>query len=249
MICAGTQEGVHPVMNNILRVFLLIAMLTIAASFPAVANDLPSFPFLLVEGKAKAEVQPDKATLSVYVSAFDPESGVAVETVRRQLIALLGILAKHSIPDDAITSYNLAKEVERARKDRVEMEIVGYHVSRRLKVEFVDISNFAELVAEITKLDNVSSLDANFDVTNRDNIELKLVNEAGAHVRNGCRLPPVTIVPLDFDVIGHKLASRIVPDYCRMMFVSTITHRADNVSMLATNIRKRVRTMFDVKCT
>ncbi|NOX68062.1 MAG: SIMPL domain-containing protein [Gammaproteobacteria bacterium] len=63
------------------------------------------------------------------------------------------------------------------------MEIVGYHVSRRLKVELLDISQFATLVAEIAKLDNVSSLDADFDVTNRDSVELKLMNEAGVDAR------------------------------------------------------------------
>jgi len=170
-------------MNIILRVFLLTATFVIAAPLPAVANDLPSFPFLLVEGKALADVRPDKATLRVYVSAFDPESSAAAETVQKQLIILLGTLAKHSIPDDAITSYNLVKEVERARKDRVELEIVGYHVSRRLKVELLDISQFAALVADIAKLDNISSLDADFDVTNRDSIELKLMHEAGADAR------------------------------------------------------------------
>lgn len=69
------------------------------------------------------------------------------------------------------------------REDRVDMEIVGYHLSRRLEVELLDISKFAELIADLAKLDNVSSLNADFDVTNRDSIELKLMNEAGADAR------------------------------------------------------------------
>ncbi len=170
-------------MNIILRVFLLTAALAIATPLPAVADDLPSFPFLLVEGKATIDVQPDKATLRVYVSAFDADSSVAADTVQKQLIALLGTLAEYSIPDDAITSYNLEKEVERTRKERVEMEIVGYHISRRVKIELLDISRFTKLVADIARLDNVWSLDADFDVTDRDSIELKLMNEAGADAR------------------------------------------------------------------
>lgn len=182
-MCAGTHEGVRPVMNVFLRLFMLTAVLAIAGSIPAAASEFPQFPFLLVEGKAKVDVRPDKATLRIYLSAFDKESVAAVETLQEQLIVLLETLAKHEIPEDAITSYNLVKEVERARKDRVEMEIVGYYVSRRLKVELTDISRFAVLVADIARLDNVSSLDANFDVADRSSIELTLMNEAGADAR------------------------------------------------------------------
>jgi len=170
-------------MNIILRVFLLAATLAIAAAPLASANEIPSFPFLLVKGEATTEVRPDKATFSIHVSSFESESSVAVETVQKRLVELLETLARHSIPKDAITSFKLMKEVERARKDRAEMEIVGYHVSRRVKVELADLSQFAELVADIAKIDNVSSLDASFDVTNRDGIELKLMNEAGADAR------------------------------------------------------------------
>jgi uncharacterized protein YggE len=170
-------------MNTIPKIVLSAIFAAIAVPFPAKANDLPSFPFLLVQGEAKTEVRPDKATLSVYVSAFDPQSEIAVETVQKQLVRLLGTLKKYSIPDEAITSFNLVKEVERDRKDRVEMEIVGYHVSRRLKVDLLDISQFAELIADIARLDNVSSLNAEFDVTNRDAIEVRLMNEAGADAR------------------------------------------------------------------
>ena len=170
-------------MTTVLRVFLLSAMLAIAAPAAVLADGLPAFPFLIVEGNATADVRPDKATLSVHISAFDADSAVATDTVQKQLVALLGILAAYSIPDDAITSYNLNKQVERARKDRVNMEIVGYHVSRRVKVELSDISRFAELIADISRLDNVSSLNANFDVTDREGIEHRLMNEAGADAR------------------------------------------------------------------
>ncbi len=170
-------------MNHLLCTFLLTVALAIAAPIPALADDLPPFPFMLVEGKAVAEVRPDKATLSVRVSAFDPQSAVAVGRVQKQLTALLGTLEKYAIPDDAITSFNLVKEIERDRKDRVELEIVGYHVSRRLKVELLDISQFSELIADIASLDNVASLDASFDVTDREAIEIRLMNEAGADAR------------------------------------------------------------------
>lgn len=170
-------------MQKFFRILLVTTAFAIIVPTTTAAYDLPSFPYLLVEGKSELEVRPDKATLQVYVSAFDAKSDVASETVQQQIIALLAILAKHSIPDDAITSYNLVKEVERAREDRIETVILGYHLSRRLSIELVDISKFAELVAELARLDNVSSLNADFDISNRDSVELELMNEAGADAR------------------------------------------------------------------
>lgn len=180
---AGVYGGVNPAMLILSRAFLLTVLLAVVALPSSMADDLPPFPFLLAVGKAKVDVRPDKATLSLHVSAFNAQSNVAAETVQKQLVAVLGTLAEYSIPSDAITSYNLVKEVERARNDRVEMEIVGYYVSRRLKVELLDISRFAGLIADLAKLDNVASLNAQFDVTSRDSIELRLMNEAGADAR------------------------------------------------------------------
>lgn len=170
-------------MNIIKYRAILAVTLLVLFSLSARADEIPSFPYLVVTGNAKSEVTPDKATLTLTVSAFDPDSAVAVATVQRQLVALLGTLAEYSIADDAITSYNLVKEIERERKDRIEMEIVGYYISRRVKIDMDDISEFAELVASIAKLDNISSINAEFDVHDRDARERELMNEASADAR------------------------------------------------------------------
>ena len=170
-----------------MNVTKLLAVLATTVSFsismPAMANEFPEFPFLVVAGTATSEVPPDKAVLTLTVSAFDAESEVAVATVHRQLVELLEILAEFSIPNDAITSFNLVKEIERERKDRIEMEIVGYFISRRVAVKLEDISIFADLVASIAKLDNVSNLNAKFDVHDRDLLERALMQEANADAR------------------------------------------------------------------
>ncbi len=170
-------------MRNQLSLLILLATLIAVSPSSSMANELPAFPFLLVEGNATAEVRPDKATITAYVTAFNADSGVAVDTVQQRLIQLLGVLETHAIPEDAITSFNLSKEVERERKDRIEMEIVGYHVSRRLKFELDDVSKFAELMTDIARLDNVSSLDADFDISDRAETERRLMREAGTDAR------------------------------------------------------------------
>ncbi len=170
-------------MNKVLKLFLIAGTFTIFSPLDAVADSFPPIPFLMVEGHAKAEVPPDKATMNINVSAFDPQSAVAAETVQKQLVALIAVLVKHSIPEDAITAHNLAKNVERARKDRNEMEILGYHVSRSVKVELLELSVYSKLAADIAKLDNVVTVATDFDVTNRDSIELTLMSEAGADAR------------------------------------------------------------------
>lgn len=170
-------------MKSLLKSLLLIAVFWCLLAPPATASDFPDFPFLNVQGSASRDVVPDEATLRLVVSAFAVDSGDATEIVQNQLVAVLQVLSRHSVPKKSITSYNLSKEIERAREDRVDLEIVGYYITRNVKVELDDISIFAVLVADLARIDNVSSLDASFDVSTREQIEVELMKEAGADAR------------------------------------------------------------------
>ena len=165
------------------KLALVIFLSVLAAPTTVAADGWPDFPFLVAEGKATAEVPPDKAKLSLSVSAFDANSSVAVETVQNRIGEVLSVFKKYAVPGTSITSHNLVKEVERSSEDRVELEIIGYYVSRRMSVDLDDISQFSDLVADLASLDNVSSINTAFDVSTREDIEANLMSSAGSDAR------------------------------------------------------------------
>ena len=163
----------------------LIAVATLALSLMPIcyAEDWPIDPFLVVQGRAEIGVPPEEATVKLNVVAFEKESEVAVETVQQQVSRVLDVFERFDIPSSAITSFSLHKDVERARQNYQDLEILGYYVSRRIEAELSSISGFSELIADLASLDNVSSIDATFDVSNRDEIEAQLTRDAGADAR------------------------------------------------------------------
>jgi len=165
------------------KLALVIFLSVLAAPTTVAADGWPDFPFLVAEGNATAKVPPDKAKLSLSVSAFDANSSVAVETVQNRIGKVLSVFKKYAVPATSITSHNLVKEVERSSEDRVELEIIGYYVSRRMSVNLDDISQFSDLVADLASLDNVSSINTAFDVSNREDIEANLMSSAGSDAR------------------------------------------------------------------
>jgi uncharacterized protein len=168
-------------MRKPLTTLFLIILTMPQAAF---SDDWPSDPFLVVEGEARIEVPPELATIELHVVAFEKESHMAVATVQQQVTRVLEVLKKYNVPDDAITSYSMQKDVERAQQaDYRDLEILGYYISRRIEADLPDISQFSEIIAALAGLDNVSHVDAKFDVKNRENIEAELTRQAAKDAR------------------------------------------------------------------
>ena len=167
-------------MRKSLTILFLILLAIPQVTF---SDDWPSDPFLVVEGKAQIEVPPEQATIKLNVVAFEKESEVAVSTVQQQDARVLEVLEKFDVPADAITSYSLRKDIERAQQDYRDLEILGYYVSRRIEADLGDISQFGEIIAALASLENVSRVDAEFDVKNREDIEAELTRQAAKDAR------------------------------------------------------------------
>jgi uncharacterized protein len=138
---------------------------------------------MVVAGDAKIEVAPEQATIKLHVVAFEKDSETAVATVQQQVARVLEILESFAVPADAITSFSLRKDVERARQDYRDLEILGYYVSRRVEADLADLSQFGELIAALAGLENVSQVEAEFDIKNREDIEAELTRQAAKDAR------------------------------------------------------------------
>lgn len=168
-----------------MRILLAVAPLFFALLFPSASRaDWPQFPFVHVEGEASVDVPPDRATIRVSVTTFHRESEVALETLQVQLTTAIDVLAQAGVPEDRITGFDLQKRVVRSRDDDYnDLEILGYHFSRDFEVELTDLENFSPLVAELMAIDNVTTVNADFDVEDRDRTERNLVRQAGEDAR------------------------------------------------------------------
>lgn len=165
---------------KILMVFT--AILIVIYPGPASAG-WPQLPSVHAEGKATKEVTPDKASITFYIRAFDAQSEAALEQLHAQTEVALAVLKAADIPDKDITAFNLSKQVERSNQDRNELEILGYYISREFRVELEDLDKFSSLAAGLMEVNNLTSVRARFDVSERDRIEAALVLEAASDAR------------------------------------------------------------------
>lgn len=168
-----------------MRILLTVAPLFLGLLLPSASRaDWPEFPFVHVQGEAKVDVAPDKATIRVSLTTFHTESEVGLEALQVQLTTAIEVLSKAGVPEDQVTGFDLQKMVVRSRDDDYnELEILGYQFSRDFEVELTDLEKFTPLVAELMAIDNVSAVNADFDVENRGRIESNLVRQAGEDAR------------------------------------------------------------------
>lgn len=168
-----------------MRILFAVSPLLFAILIPNPSQaDWPQFPFVHAEGEARVEVPPDKASIRVSLTTFHRESEIGLETLQVQLTKAVDVLEQAGVPEDQITGFDLKKMVVRSRDDdNNELEILGYYFSRDFEVELTDLETFSALVTELMAIDNVTTVDADFDIESRDRVESNLVREAGEDAR------------------------------------------------------------------
>lgn len=168
-----------------MRILLPALPVLLGFLLPSVSRaEWPQFPFVHAEGEAEMHVPPDEATVRFSVTTFDKESAVGLEVLQSQIRKALELLSNAGVPEEGITGFDLQKIVERSRDDDYnELEILGYYFSRDFEVELTDLEKFSPLVAELMALDHVSPVNAEFDIGTRDELESKLVQQAGEDAR------------------------------------------------------------------
>jgi uncharacterized protein YggE len=162
-----------------------VQIVTVALVGMAVGHgaELPEFPFVFAAGSATTELPPQKAEISFTVKAFDATSDVALAAVKQTSANMLGFLASLSISNEDITAYAIDKDMVRERKDYQELRILGYEISRRIKVALHSLDNYEKLSLRLLETEHVERLSAVFDRDDRDRIETDLVAEACVDAR------------------------------------------------------------------
>jgi uncharacterized protein YggE len=160
----------------------LIALLLVAAQLAA--SPLPDFPFIAVYGSATKEVSPDKATIKFTVLCHDPSSEVAVATVNKVLTAVVDGIVGLGVSKDALVADALSKQAVREKGDDYKhLKILGYDVSREVKVTISEIERYTAVIRLIMATDNITAVSSEFDTSTRDEIEAGLMATACADAK------------------------------------------------------------------
>ena len=149
-------------------------------SVQASPANLPDFPFVVATGKAQQEIKPDIATISIKVLAFGEDSDKALEQASIASKNILNSLNEHGIRASDIEASDIRKNTKRERKsDYTLLNILGYEITRTLKVTLNNLDNYSELMEQLVSIDNVSSISSEFDTSKREIVESNLLSEAG----------------------------------------------------------------------
>lgn len=163
------------------RIFGLIV--TLLFSQLAFAASVPDFPFVVSVGHAEREVTPDTATISLDIMSFEKDSKLALKAANLATTQLMETLKKNGVPEANVEASDIEKATKRRRDEYRTLDILGYEVSRTIKIKLDDLSKYSELMSDLVAIDNLSKAETIFDVSNRREIEAELMEEASKDAR------------------------------------------------------------------
>lgn len=143
---------------------LLLCCALLTATSLALASPLPVKPHIYVEGAAEIEVVPDQMTISLGLSAENPEVALAKQEVdqrsRRLLEALktLGIESR----DIATTALQVAPVYDYVEGKQVPR---GSRVSRQVDITLRQLESYGELMKALMDADISTTLDTRLAVS------------------------------------------------------------------------------------
>lgn len=166
-----------------MRVLVLIGCLLM--SWDAISSPIPDFPFVTVTGESSRKVTPDTAIVGIEVVTYSESADKAFEKLNNTAAKLLSILKKYQVSTDNITAHQFAKDTKQAREKNGynRLDILGYEFTQIFEIRLDKLERYSEIADEVSKMDNVRGLKSEFDVSNREEIEIELIGLAGKNAK------------------------------------------------------------------
>jgi uncharacterized protein YggE len=147
-------------------------------------NNTPDFPFVHSTGSAELKVKPDIATVTFGLVAFSKDAKESVDTITLRGNEIVKLLKKHGISSDQITATAMEKNIRRNESsDGEPTEIIGYKASQEFTLKLSNLANYSLIANELVSLPNLQNLSTNFDISNRSEVENKLIKEASENAK------------------------------------------------------------------
>jgi uncharacterized protein YggE len=164
--------------NSMKTLFIALVLFSCTA-VRAEVQGLPNFPFLHVGGTASKNLPPDMAKLEFRLKVYDQKSEIVGQKLSACEQAIFTVLNAASISPADIIAGDISKEVIQARgSDYQKREIEGYLLERPVTVTIRDLKSLSAVYDKLLAQDNLEELKANFDCSDRVNIEASLAEAA-----------------------------------------------------------------------
>ncbi|CAH9062063.1 hypothetical protein PSECIP111951_02616 [Pseudoalteromonas holothuriae] len=151
---------------------LLIASLFCASS---IASSLPDDPHLYVQGLAKIQVQPDRATIRVAISEKNKQLITAKNNVDGVMAKAIKLAKRFDIKSDDIHAEQLnVYRQTRYNRNTNEEVFEGFKVTRSLTLTLKKIQSYPELLQELVDAGITEFNNTEFSVSNHDELTNKL---------------------------------------------------------------------------
>ncbi|WP_165385610.1 SIMPL domain-containing protein [Pseudoalteromonas phenolica] len=166
-----------------MRILILICSLVLSAT--VTSSPIPDFPFITVTGESSRKVAPDTAVINLEAIAFSKNSTEAFGDLNKATSNIITVLKNYKVTTDKITTHQLRKDTKRAREKNGynQLDILGYELTQVFEIRLDSIENYTAIADELSKMDNVKNIRSEFDVTNREDIEIELIGLAGENAK------------------------------------------------------------------
>lgn len=193
-------------MKNIIMVAVLFLCCAVKA------ENMPSFPFIVVNGSAETKVKPDEAKVSFSITEFNADPKKAELVVLQRGQEILALAKSLGISKEQVTSSAYDKSTTRKKDENYNLlEILGYEISQNFTVEIHNIESYTHFADQLIAMKNVASIRPEFGVSNRNEIKNQLIQQATNNAKQkalnlaagmGVKLGAVFAVSQDFNFSG-----------------------------------------------
>lgn len=151
----------------------IIGVLFTVLAVPSLAAGLPDKPYVQVRGMANVELPPDALRMTVVVSELDKDLAAAKARVDERAAILVNAAKKMGVVGRDITTQALSinQEYDYSKNPR---ELLGNQVSRRITIVLRDLSKYSDLTAAVIKAKISDTANAEFFLTNEDELRNKV---------------------------------------------------------------------------
>ena len=147
-------------------------------SMPALAADLPAYPFIHATGTAYSFVMPDLGDIDFEVAVFDPSPDTATAQVQDRIDEIRALLIEQGLAEAAagIEVRDVRKEIRKgAEQDPVNPQ---YVIKASVHINVADLSKWPAVMRPLLAMPNLDAFAVTFGATERIRLEEELMGEA-----------------------------------------------------------------------
>ncbi len=151
----------------------LISCLLALSSLTAGAAELPSYPFIHVDGTGMMAIMPDIGEVDFEIVALDADPALAMKLVASRVDEVRALVKDAGMEDDSLDVRDMRKEISKA-----DPSAMVYEIRCSVKVTIKDLSKWKAIVGPLLDKPNLDGFVTVFDSSQRPKVELELMGEA-----------------------------------------------------------------------